>query len=135
MSPETINAGTDSAGRLVRHSHELRFTIVAEPHEHWVDYTLFDIEGWGEGEVKGIYDKPLWHKAGAPSRPSTVKTLDEAEPYLHGTVKWDGCSNWHFDEQERTMLHGCRKSDVQRFGDAMAMCWEWTADLCPAWDR
>ena len=120
--------------RRIRHSEPLGFTIVAEPHEYYVEYTIYDIEGWSEGNVAGVYDVPNWHRAGADTHPDFVKTLEEAEPYLHGSVKWDGCSNWHFDEQERVMLHGCSRADVLRFGEVMAMCWDWTAELCPHWD-
>ena len=118
----------------VRHLRELDFTIVAVPHSHHVEFTVYDIEGWREGPTPGVFDLPLWHKAGAPSYPDAVETLAEAEPYLHGSVKWDGCSNWHFDEQDRLMLHGCSRRDVLRFGKVMAMCWDWAADLCPSWN-
>lgn len=120
--------------RRVRHSPELSFTIVAVPHDYHVEYSIYDIEGFGEGEARGVYDRPLWHQAGAAIYPSTVDTLEEAEPYLHGSVKWDGCSNWHFDMQDRVMLHGCSRENVQRFGDVMTLCWDWTAELCPHWN-
>lgn len=120
--------------QIVRHSPELEFTIVAKPNDYWVNYKIYDIAGWSEGETQGVYDVPMWHKAGAISGMDTVETLDEAEPYLHGRVKWDGCSDWHFDEQDRLMLHGCSRANVQRFGDVMALCWDWTAELCPHWN-
>jgi hypothetical protein len=55
--------------------------------------------------------------------------------YLHGNVKWDGCSNWHFDAQDFVMLHGCCREDLQRIGDIMALCWDFTAILCPEWNK
>lgn len=119
--------------RHIRNVPELSFTIVAEPHDYYVTYTIYDIQGFEEGETKDVFDKPLWPRAGAMSSPDPVDTLEESEPYLHGDVKWDGCSNWEFDEQERVMLHGCSRSDVQRFGDVMAMCWDWTKEICPRW--
>jgi len=121
-----------TANQLIRHSQELGFTIVAVPHSHHVEFTVYDVEAWQEGEKSGVFDMPLWHKAGTGSYPAPVDTLDEAEPYLHGSVKWDGCSNWHFDEQDRAMLHGCCRKDVLRFGEVMALCWDWAADLCHA---
>ena len=121
------------ADRIV-HLEELDFTIVAVAHEFYVEYTVFDIFGWGKGE-SGEYDAPIWCREvdGTWHRPFT--TLDEAQPYLHGAVKWDGCSDWHFDEQDRCELHGCSKEDVQRFGAVMAICWDMTAELCPQWYR
>lgn len=113
----------------VWHNVDLEFTIVAEIQQYKVDYTIYDIEGYAQGDSLGIFDRPVWHKAGDKFYPSTVDTLEEAEPYLHGEVKWDGCSNWYFDEQDRNMLHGCCRKDVQRLGDVMAACWDWTAEL------
>ena len=116
----------------VIHSTDLQFTILAVTHDYHVDFTIYDIEGWLEGETKGQYDRPVWHKAGAKASPNPVETIDEAEPYLHGSVKWDGCSDWHFDEQDRCYLHGCSKADVQRFGDVMALCWDLAAEILPS---
>ena len=118
-----------------RHDKVLGFTVVATPHDFHVDFVIYDIEGWVEGDAKGVFDAPSWHKAGSGTHPDWVSTLAEAEPYLHGTVKWDGCSNWYFDEQDRVMLHGCSREDVLRFGEVMALCWDWTAELCPRWSR
>jgi hypothetical protein len=134
MSDEKNPAVAGQVERRVMHSRDLGFTIVAVAHRHRVDFTIYDVEGWAEGETKGEYDRPVWHRAGAHSHPDAVDTLEEAEPYLHGEVTWDGCSNWHFDEQDRVMLHGCCKADVQRFGDVMALCWDLAAEMCPAWN-
>lgn len=112
---------------LIKHVREVGFTFVAQPHDYHVDYTLYDIEGWTED------DQPMWHKAGAVAWPHPVESLSDAEPYLHGHVKWDGCSNWHFDEQDRLMLHACSREGLMRLGEAMALCWDWTAELCPNW--
>lgn len=102
---------------------DLRFTIIAEPDTHCVDYKIYDI----------VSSDPICWQAKDSNGFELVDSLDAAEVYLHGGVKWDGCSNWHFDEQDRVMLHGCSRSDVQRFGNVMALCWEWTAELCPEW--
>lgn len=119
---------SDKPEAWIRHFFDLSFTVVAVPHSHWVEYTIYDIE------LVGNDGRPLWHKAGAPCSPCPVKTLEEAEPYLHGTVKWDGCSNWHFDEQERVMLHCCSREELLRFSEVMARCWDWTAELCQHWE-
>ena len=113
-----------------RHLEQFNFTVVAEVRSHYVEFRVYDIEGWEVSPVQ----KPLWTRAGATGHPDPVDTLEESEPYLHGSVKWDGCSNWHFDQQDRVMLHGCSREDVQRFGDVMGYCWDWTAQLCPSWD-
>lgn len=113
-----------------KHFKDLDFTVVATPHSHQVEYSIYDIEGY-----TSIDNMPLWHKAGASSYPDPVESLSEAEVYIHGSVKWDGCSNWSIDENERCMIHGCSRRDIQRIGDIMALCWDWTAQLIPdKWD-
>lgn len=39
-----------------------------------------------------------------------------AQVFVHGGVKWDGCSNIYFDEQDHVMLHGCSRKDLTNVG-------------------
>jgi hypothetical protein len=103
-----------SSDKLIKHFPEMDFVACATIQEHSIDFAVYDIEerSWDDG---------------AP-------IFDESEPYLHGYVKWDGCSNWYFDEQDRVMLHGCNKSDLLRLGQVMGECWDWAAELLgPTW--
>ena len=134
MNERDATAAGSPGARHVTHMRHVAFTVVAEVHESRVDFTLYNIEGWGEGATKGEYDQPQWHRAGSGTWPDGVETLEEAEPYLHGEVRQDGLSHWYFDEQDRVMLHGCSKADLQRFGDVMAFCWDWASRLLPTWD-
>ena len=48
--------------------------------------------------------------------------LEDADRYLRGEIKWDGCSHWYFDEQDRVMLHLCGRDaalDIGRLFEAM----------------
>jgi len=120
-----------NADRIV-HSEDLGFTIVVVAHEYYVDYTIYDIVAWEE-EPRGIYNVPVWCRPDDSGTDEHVYSLDLATPYLTGHVKWDGCSNWHFDEQDRCALHGCSRADIKRLGDVMALCWDMTKELCPMW--
>jgi len=116
---------------LIKHLPELDFTIVAVTHEYRVDFKIYAVLGWGEGSAPGVYDVPEFYTT---ENDCLTESIQEAELYLHGEVKWDGCSNWHFDEQDRVMLHGCSRQDVLRFGEVMATCWDWAAKIFgPAW--
>jgi|688.fasta_scaffold819497_1 hypothetical protein len=100
---------------LTKQFTSLQFVVHATVQEHSVDFVAYDIEGFFGARL----DAPA---------------INESEPYLHGTVKWDGCSNWYFDEQDRVMLHGCQRSDLTRFGEVMAACWDWASELLePTW--
>ncbi len=118
----------------IKHFNDLDFTVVAEPHSHYVSYKIYDIVDWREGSTPGVYDVPAWNKAGSPTRPEPVWTLAESEPFMSGSVKWDGCSNWFFDEQTHGMIQGCCREDIQRLGDVLGRCWDWTSELCEHWD-
>lgn len=70
--------------------------------EHVMDFEVYEIMGEAQnGEV-------ILQEAGL-----SIRDIDHAERYLHGHVKWDGCSNWSFDEQDRCMLHFCGMHDVE----------------------
>lgn len=109
----------------IKHFNDLSFSVKATVHSHYVDYAGYYHEGYSPDGT------PMFTERGALTHPSPVETMDEAEPYFHGSVKWDGCSNWNFDEQERCMLHGCSKSDIVNLGLILGECWEWTKELLP----
>ena len=107
--------------------NNLGFTVIAEISDYHVDYYIYEQEGiMADGKV-------LFHKKDSDVSPDPVETIDESEVYASGFVKWDGCSNWYFDEQERVMLHGCDKDDLLNLGKILAECWEWTKVLCNNW--
>lgn len=112
---------------LVKHCKELDFTVVATPDEYIVKFVVYEITGWGKNLDTGLWDVPNWGS-------DFSSTLEFVEPYLHGSVKWDGCSNWHFDEQDQVMLHGCSRRGITRYGEVLGLCWDWAAELCPKWD-
>ena len=117
------------SAEYLKHFNEMRFTVVATPDRCKVSFVIYDIAGWNEGVTPGVFDVPCWHKAESSCWPDSVNTLDEAEVYLTGQVKLDGCSDWHFDEQDRLMLHGCSRDDIERFGKIMAACWDWATEI------
>lgn len=114
--------------KIIRHEPDLLFSIVAEPHAYCVEFKIYDmIEVGSDGKNFS------WPRIGAEHGMDVVTRLEWAEVYLSGSVKWDGCSNWHFDEQDRCMLHACSREGLLRLGEVMALCWDWTAELCPNW--
>ena len=113
--------------RTTKHFEDLGFFVTAEPFDYYVEFKIYQVEGVMEN------GQPLFHQLGAISYPAPVDQIEEAEIYASGSVKWDGCSNWRFDEQDRVMLHGCNKDHLLNLGKILAECWEMTADLCPNW--
>lgn len=112
--------------KLVRHFSDLWFTALATPGENWVEFAVYEIDEWEDGE------EPQWHRKDGDSSPDPVAAMEDAEVYLHGSVKRDGCSNWMFDEEHRgTMLHACTRRGLLRFSEVMTRCWDWAKELLP----
>ena len=104
---------------------DLGFSFVVEPKEHSMDFFVYAIEAV---ESSG---KVLFHKKGCGHYPEPVETTEEADVFIHGYVKWDGCSNWYFDEQDRSMIHGCRKEDIVNLGLILGECWDYAKQNLP----
>lgn len=117
--------------RVERWLKELDYYAVAEVEEegeyvYYVEFKVYAIEGISHPE-----GKPLFHEAGATSSPSPVEALAEAETYLHGSVKWDGCSNWSIDENKRVMLHFCDSKSAGNLGRVLEACYDIAEELMP----
>lgn len=107
---------------------ELRFVVLSTADEYVVTYNIYDIEGF-DGET----DAPLFHRKGATSGPDMVDTVEDSEPFISGSVKWDGCSNWNM--QDGGHFHECSRAGLARIGAILATCWDMTKTLCPHWDN
>jgi len=111
---------------MIKHFEDLGFTVVASPDEYVVEYRIYEVAGHSHPDGLPVYERA---KGVGPSGFTT--SIDNADVYAHGHVKWDGCSNWYFDEQERGMLHECMRDGLLNIGKVLAACWDWTAVLCP----
>ena len=108
---------------------DLGFLVVAQPSEYLVDYKIYDVIGYDTADNEFVYER-----AGATDSMDTTKDLAEAQIFIQGHIKWDGCSNWSFDVQDECMLHCCDRHDLERIGLILATCWDWTAELCGKWN-
>lgn len=54
--------------------------------------------------------------------------VNRSDVYLHGSVKWDGCSNWHFDAQDGCMLHFCSVDEAALTGELMKTAYHITSE-------
>ncbi len=96
------------------------FTIVMTAGEEneggpvWVDFEVYDIIGHGGPK----FDEPCYHAAGYTNSNEIVEVASSAvaQVFCHGHIKWDGCCDVYFDEQDGTMLHGCSRKDMTRIG-------------------
>lgn len=120
--------------KTIKHRKDLqalRFTVVAEVNEnlddaYHVDYVVY--EACYFDEVTTISWRPKGDDNGV------TDSLGDAQVFLHGCVKWDGCSNWWFDVEDEIALHCCERWEITRISEVMAMCYDWTKELLPKFE-
>ncbi len=96
------------------------FTILATHYEYRTRFEVYKIAGTQDDGTL------LYDRKGATSWPDPVETLDEAQMFLSGDVKWDGCSNWVFEEPP--MIHFCSRQELVDVGLVLAACWDLATD-------
>lgn len=94
---ETKTLVTDCLGEF---GFRVRFTYA----DHWCDVEAFRVEA---RETNGA---PCFLRRDARSSPDWVSTIDEAQPYVTGLIKWDGCSEFDWCDN-----HLCGPSDYLAF--------------------
>lgn len=77
---------------------------------HWADVEVWEVIGLIEGKP----DRPKYLRKGATSGDDDVQSIDEAEYYLSGHIKWDACSHLEIGE-----THFCGADSYQRHAELM----------------
>jgi hypothetical protein len=90
-----------------------------------VKFTVAHISGLEDGTL------PLYAKDDEKGCSGDTREFADADVFLSGRIKWDGCSDMKFDEQERVMLHFCGRSDAVNLGMLMARLYDLAAELMP----
>lgn len=88
---------------------DVGFTVLAAVGDYVVEFSIYDV-----------------HEPGEPIN-------DDARVVLHGHVKWDGCSNW-MTPSGNYDIHCCEREHLTNIGEALARCWDWTAELLPTFN-
>lgn len=76
---------------------------------HFKVYPLISVTPEGEVLVGPSVDEMV-----------SFKDATDAQVFASGSIKWDGCSNFRFDEQDRCMLHGCDREYLVNVGQVLA---------------
>jgi hypothetical protein len=70
--------------------------------DHWCDVEAWEIVAIGASDAD-----PLFQRKQSCVRPDPVETTQEAERYLMGFIKWDGCSEFKFaPDKDMEFSHG-----------------------------
>lgn len=106
------------------------FLIVGRAEEHRLDFTCYEVVGQElNGQPGWVFNRNEWE-----TLPDLVSDYREAQPFLSGAIKWDGCANVKFDEQDSTMLHFCGRDDAAKIGKLFNALYDLAEKLIPAWD-
>ena len=95
-----------------------------------VDFQAFTY--FPEGLI-GARSAHLYQRAGAVSSLDPVESLDEAEVFAEGSVKWDGCANFTIGEPDEC-IHTCDREGLIKIGTLLARVHDIAAEMMPMAD-
>jgi hypothetical protein len=52
-----------------------------------------------------------------------------------GSIKWDGCSDWGFEDCNQVMTHFCGYRDLEKFSELLKRCYQIAWTLMPGGDK
>lgn len=84
-----------------------------------VDFFAAEVTGTDVDETNPIY----WRIGATSSMDDPATELKDAERYVEGSVKWDGCSHLWFGD-ENAYIHVCGKSDFVKLATTLAAIYE-----------
>ena len=115
--------------KTIHHLKDIDFTIVAEPNGSGVvcKMTAYQIAGWRRTDEQQMV--PFWNRKDWDSLPDPVMTLEEADVFLDGAVKFDGCSNWNFVSLPDMLIHFCCKDEAVNVGKLFGAMYDLAAEL------
>ena len=96
--------------KLSKHFKDIYYSVFAEVYSHYIEFKVYPIFA-----IEHNTNAILWEKRESPIIDGT-KELDKAQVFLSGSIKWNNCSNWKFDIQDKVMLHFCSKQESMNLG-------------------
>lgn len=104
------------------------FRVQYSYSDHWCNITAWEIVGIESSPVAG---RVMFQRRGAPTSPDFVYTTDEAEKYLHGSIKWDGCSDLNFWPDDDGYVHWCGPHDFRKHFQLLETIYRRAQELMP----
>ena len=110
------------------------FTIIAEIHEYHMDFQAYECIGHLAGDIW----IPSYQKKNAHTWLVGTEDIEDAEPYIDGYIKWDGCIHWNFKPDDDGYEHWCGRSHVKeelaRLGRLFDRLYDAVNELLPSYD-
>lgn len=102
---------------------DLGFTVrfkdtVWDNSPHGYEFEIYEVTGWSEDTKSKRFDVPTYERKGATqSGDDSINGLEDAQPYLTGFIKWDGCSHFYFGDQG--YLHLCGLNEIDKLREIL----------------
>lgn len=99
-----------------------------QEYDHFVDFLVYEIYGTAE-------NGKVLLKRTANGCDDFTENMGEADVFLEGSIKWDGCSDWTFPGLEKCMLHFCGRNDATDLGALMAKLYDLAKESIPCFPK
>ena len=97
------------------------------PSEHVMDFRVYEFNAYDPNAKTWCLGPNML------SMQENNTTVENADVYLSGAIKWDGCVNWSFGEQD-VAEHYCGLDEARTFLKLWERLYEIAAREIPAWD-
>lgn len=105
------------------------YHILINVFTHRIEFKVFEFQSFTGPNGAGIQFPAIGDKYG-----DYTEDIFNAQPYFEGTIKWDGCSNVIYSDQNNCMLHYCGVEDAERSWLMFQTLYKYAADNIPTWD-
>ena len=82
-------------------------------------------------EILSTEPKILLHSKHDDSRPSPVETFEDAEIFLIGSIKWDGCADLNWAPDDEGYHHYCSRKQSTEVGTLLYRLYELASAVMP----
>lgn len=103
-----------------------QYTVELAAASHVVSFRAFHVIGTTSDGTKTFERK---NDADPWSNPVLGAPTEDCLVFAEGHVKWDGCSNIQFPEQNEVMLHNCNRAGLTDIGELLGAIYDACGEL------
>jgi hypothetical protein len=124
LAAEYVPTDTRSQKTVIEDVDEYEI-VVTKIQSHCLYFEVYKVIG---SEASG---KRVYNREGYQSSPDPVNDRDNAQKFIDGSIKWDGCANFTIEDEP---IHFCGPDDAESFGKILPTIYRLGSDLIPSWE-
>jgi hypothetical protein len=105
---------------------DLGYVVLYGVERHYITFMVF--------EILSLEPKILLHAKHEDSRPNPVETFEDAEVFLAGRIKWDGCADLNWAPDDDGYHHYCSRKQATEIGTLLHRIYELASDAMPNYE-